>query len=304
MKPETRKILNEASLIRARESHFIRMRALFAGETQENVFVLQGIQQYTEDDGPNWEKWLDESLDVLAEQAETAKDSHVFRPLIINYNPHGVHFIDYLFGADIFQIENGGWQAHYLKTPIGELKRPDLEANDSWQAVTAFTHAFLERDLPTVLFALPTIASVLNIVVNLYGQKIFEALLLEPEAARHDLKVINDVLCDIHRWYLQNVPLEQLQCIVPAGRCQPPCFGQLCGCTTQLLSPDQYRDFIAPLDGELLSVYPNGGMIHLCGAHTQHIPVWREMRSLRTVQTNDAASEDLEFYLFRQEYPN
>ena len=37
-------------------------------------------------------------------------------------------------------------------------------------------------------------------------------------------------------------------------------------------------------------------MIHLCGAHGQHIPVWREMQSLRAVQLNDQAAGDLERY--------
>jgi len=37
-------------------------------------------------------------------------------------------------------------------------------------------------------------------------------------------------------------------------------------------------------------------MIHLCGAHTQHIAVWREMRSLRAVQMNDRAVDDLGIY--------
>ena len=296
MKSETRKILDDPELIEVREAHFMRLEALYAGEKLENEFILQGIGRYTEDDGPDWEKWLDESLDSLAEQAEEAKNPDVFRPLVINYNPHGVHFIDYLFGAEVFQLEGGGWQVRYLESPIGELEYPDLESNDSWRAVTAFTHAFLERDVPAVLFALPTIASTLNIAVNLYGQKILEAMLLEPEAARHDLRVINHLLCDIHRWYRKKIPQEQLQCIVAASRCQPPGFGQLCGCTTQLLSPELYQEFIAPLDDELLSVYPYGGMIHLCGAHTQHIPIWREMKSLRAVQTNDIASEDLAKY--------
>ena len=30
----------------------------------------------------------------------------------------------------------------------------------------------------------------------------------------------------------------------------------------------------------MLSLYPHGGLLHLCGAHTQHIPVWREMAAL------------------------
>ncbi len=37
-------------------------------------------------------------------------------------------------------------------------------------------------------------------------------------------------------------------------------------------------------------------MIHLCGTHTQHIPVWKEMKAVRAVQINDRASEDLPFY--------
>ncbi|NCQ36412.1 hypothetical protein GW813_15350, partial [bacterium] len=79
-----------------------------------------------------------------------------------------------------------------------------------------------------------------------------------PEAAKHDLRVINEVICDLHRWYLDAVPAEQLQCIVPGGRRQPPGCGQLCGCACQVLSAEQYREFVAPLDEELLSLYPNG----------------------------------------------
>jgi hypothetical protein len=37
-------------------------------------------------------------------------------------------------------------------------------------------------------------------------------------------------------------------------------------------------------------------MIHLCGTHTHLIPIWREMASLRAVQMNDRAAEDLEIY--------
>ena len=64
----------------------------------------------------------------------------------------------------------------------------------------------------------------------------------------------------------------------------------------QVLSAEQYAEFIAPYDDEVLLVYPNGGMIHLCGEHTQHIPVWRGMKSVRALQLNDRAAEDLEYY--------
>jgi len=288
--------LRDPVLVAVRDEHFSRLERLFAGEALDRPLFLCGIAEVTEDDGPEWEAWLDGALGRLAQHVERACDRAVFRPLCMNYNPHGVHFIDDLFGADVFRMEDGSWQVHYLPTPVGELRRPDIEVNASWQAAMGVTRAFVERDMPGVVFGLPTIASALNIAVNLYGQAIILAMMTEPEAARHDLQVINDLLCDIHRWYRANVPERQLQCIVPQGRCQPPGFGQLCGCTTQVLSPGLYEESIAPLDDELLSVYPRGGMIHLCGAHTQHIPCWRKLKSFRAFQTNDRASEDFETY--------
>ena len=54
------------------------------------------------------------------------------------------------------------------------------------------------------------------------------------------------------------------------------------------------------LSGEihaLLGDYPNGGMIHLCGSHTQHLETFRNMKNLKSLQLNDRASEDLALYL-------
>jgi len=291
--------LRHPSLVAAREAHLARLGALYDGETFEHAFVLSGIGEVTEDDTADWEPWLDAALLRLAERAERATDPLIFRPLTLTYNPHGVHFVDNLFGADVLRMEDGSWQARYLTSPIGSLQRPDLEGNPSWRRAQAVAQAFVARDVPGVLFGLPTIASALNIAINLYGQAIILAMMAEPEAAAHDLRVINDLLCDLHRWYRAHLPATQLQCIVPEGRCQPPGFGQLCGCSTQLLSPGLYREFVAPLDAELLAAYPHGGMIHLCGTHTHHVPVWRGMRPLRAVQLNDRAAEDVEVY-FRE----
>jgi hypothetical protein len=57
-----------------------------------------------------------------------------------------------------------------------------------------------------------------------------------------------------------------------------------------------YKEFIAPLDEALLGVYPNGGMMHLCGAHTHLIPAFKNMPNLRAVQVNDKAAGDLRYY--------
>jgi hypothetical protein len=296
MNPTTHATLSDPELVAAREAGLARLADLFDGKPAAQAMALNGVMRLTEDVGPVWERWLDEALDALAAQAERMQDARVFRPLIVNYNPHGVHFTDSLFGAHVFRMEDGSWQAHTLSTPIGMLRMPDLDSLPVWRDACDCALAFVELNVPAVIFGLPTIASVLNIAVNLYGQGILIAMIEQPDAARHDLKVINDLLCQMHRWYRAHIPPEQLQGIVPDGRCQPREHGQLCGCTTQLLSPWLYDEFIAPLDDELLSVYPRGGMIHLCGTHAQHIPVWREMKSLRAVQMNDRAAEDLSLY--------
>jgi hypothetical protein len=301
IKPGALTILSDPTLIEARRAGFRRLEALFAGETPGgdplgDPVMLNGINQCTENDDTNWEKWLDESLLALASQADKLRATRVFRPLCITYNPHGVHFTDHLFGAHVFRMDDGSWQVHTLNQPVGTLQPPDLDHLPAWQVMVDFARAFLQREAPAVIYGMPTIASVLNIAVNLFGQEILLAMKTDAAAARHDLEIINNTLRQMHRWYRENIPAEQLQCIVPDGRCQPVGYGQLCGCTTQLVSAAVYREFIAPLDDALLSDYPHGGMIHLCGTHTQHIPVWREMKSLRAVQVNDRAAEDLSIY--------
>ena len=78
---------------------------------------------------------------------------------------------------------------------------------------------------------------------------------MEPENAKADFKVINDLLCSLHRKSRELIPEAQLQPVISWNRTQPPGYGQLCGCTTQLISGSCYQEMIAPLDDQLLAVY-------------------------------------------------
>lgn len=242
---------------------------------------------------------LRQSLDYLAEQASRLSDGAVFRPLSVNADLCGVHFVDRILGANVFELhgETNNWQARTLSTPVGELPHPDLDANPMWTASRTFAEAFVRCNLPVPVFSLPTIASALNIGLNLYGEELLIALLADPEDARRDLALINDVLLTIHDWYRRTIPQDRLHQVCCGSRYQPPGCGQICGCSTQLVSAEQYRHLIAPLDDAILASYPGGGMIHLCGTHTQHIETWKRMESLRALQLNDRAAEDLEIYL-------
>ena len=292
-------VLRSRELIVQRDAIFARLEAVFAGDALPEGTYLAGFEPTTDSADCDLDAWLDEALTQIAEEAKETVADNVLRPLCLMYNPRGVHFIDHFFGADVFELNEGNWQSRPLPTPIGCLAPVDLDSHPTWQRMKDFARKFIERDVPAVLFGLPTIGSPLNAAVNLYGQALFEAMLTDPDAVHHDLRIVTDLLCDLHRWYRANIPHEQLQCVVPGSRTQPPGFGQICGCTCQLLSPSQYADFIAPLDAEVLSVYPHGGMIHLCGGHTQHAATFAGMQSLRALQVNDRAADDLEAYIER-----
>jgi hypothetical protein len=290
-------VLRDPGLVAERDAIFARLEAVFAGEAFPEGTYLCGFEPTTDSADCDLDEWLDETLTQIAEEPKKPVVENVLRPLCLMYNPRGVHFIDHFFGADVFELEKGNWQSRPLETPIGELEPVDLDSHPTWQRMKDFAGKFIDRDVPAVLFGLPTIGSPLNAAVNLYGQALFEAMLTDPDAVHHDLRIVTDLLCDLHRWYRANIPHEQLQCVCPGGRTQPPGFGQICGCTCQLLSPSQYADFIAPLDAEVLSVYPHGGMIHLCGGHTQHAATFAGMQPLRALQINDRAADDLERYI-------
>lgn len=299
MKDKTLQILTDPKLVEIRRAWEEKLMNL-----SSTPIYLQGIGKSgaaSMYDDPR--QRLHEALDQIAEHADQLRDTEAFQPLSIRSALHGVHFIDKIFGADVYELDGqkGNWQVRYLSSPVGSLERPDLETNATWAAAQKFAQAFVASGVTVPVLQLPTIASALNVGLNLYGQELLMAMITDPGAAHHDLNIINSVLLDIHKWYRANVPFELLHQVACGGRYQPPGCGQICGCSTQLISADQYKEFIAPHDNAILSLYPNGGMIHLCGAHTQHNECWRNMESLRAIQVNDRAAEDLEIYL--QEMP-
>ena len=297
----THAILNDPERIARRDEWFSRMSDLFAGKddprNRRKVFTLHGSVPRPEDPDLAYtdpERWVEECLELIAAQPDCPAAR--FAPVCVEYPIYGVHFIDRMFGARVY-FKDGQWNADYLGTPVGELQMPDLEADETWSLARRAARAFLDADVRLPLFGMPTLSSALNILVNLYGQDALLSMMEDEEAALHDLRIINTLIRTLHRWYREHIPARQLQPVISWDRTQPPGFGQLCGCTSHLISGPMYRRMIAPLDDALLGDYPNGGMIHLCGMHTQHLRAFREMEHLRAVQLNDRAAGDLRLYL-------
>ena len=296
----SKSILNDGYYIEKRESWFARLDNLFNKKPDiwldEHVFALNGITGRSKlDMYQNPEEWIIDSLEDLAKKITETEKENVFVPACLSYGPYGVHFIDKIFCANVF-FKHDQWWNDYIKTPIGSLEKPDIESSEAFGIAKRACLAFLDQNIRLPLFGLPTIASALNIIVNLYGQEFLMAMLTDEEAAAHDLRVVQDILVAIHQWYRKTLPAENRQLVVPAHRTLPRDFGQAGGCSTALISADCYNSFVAPLDAQLLGVYPNGGMMHLCGGHVQHIKTFRNMKELRAVQLNDRASYDIDKY--------
>lgn len=292
-------VLNDPKLLAGKERIFRRLQAFYDGTPAERTLNLNGRVFLSGDVDPyeEPEKWVDASLAMMAEYVRNGvEDEEILRPLCLEFGPYGVHFVDKLLGAEIGQVA-GQWYCRKLGTPIGSLELPDLENAPAFILARRVALRFLEHGVKLPVFGLPTIASPLNVLVNLYGEEAFYAFYEDEDAVAHDLEVIAQLQKKLHTWYRDHIPEDQLQPVVSWERTQPWGCGQICGCSTQMLSPQLYEDFIKRLDEEVLGVYPHPGMMHLCGSHTQHIPAFASMEKLKALQLHNRAAQDLKLYL-------
>lgn len=239
--------------------------------------------------------WLAEVLFDMAGAAAEAADSVNFRPLAIELDALGVHFIDAILGARAYFHEGQAWNDP-IECDVADLSRPNVARSPVMQAWKRLAAHVVAATGGRLLVTAPVLSSPNNIAMNLFGQRILEAMIERPAAAAHALGVIADTIIDVTRDVLAAVPPDLLRCAVAQNRYAPAGFGYVDGCATQMLSAEHYSKFFAPLDAAILGQYPLGGMMHLCGAHAQHIPAWRAMKPLRSVQINDRAADDFELY--------
>ncbi len=239
--------------------------------------------------------WLADVLADLAGGAAEAADPVNFRPLAIELDALGVHFIDAILGARAYFHEGQAWNDP-LDCDLADLQPPDVAASPVMRGWLRLAAHVIAATGGRLMVTAPVLSSPINIAMNLFGQRILEAMIERSAAADHALGVIADTIIAATQAVLAAVAPQLLRCAVAQNRYAPAGFGYVDGCATQMISAEHYRRFLAPLDAAILGQYPCGGMMHLCGAHSQHIDAWREMKPLRSVQINDRAADDFELY--------
>ena len=284
--------------------HLIRLEALWNGIQPEHVLALDGIW-FGRSHGLSGVNdidmleepvaWLEDVLADMALQADRLADPLTFRPPVIELDPLGVHFMDALFGAET-RFHGGQVWSGELPGDLDDLRGPDLSRSVLFSQAQRLAELAVQASGGEIFIATPVFACAINIAINLFGERLLEALHTRPESVRRALAVINETILDATRRICAVIPAEIRRNSVAENRLAPAGVGQFDGCATQLISRRDYVTFFAGLDEKLLAFNPRGGLLHLCGAHRQHIPVWREMQGLRAFQLNDRAMDDLEMY--------
>ena len=230
MKPETHEILNDPELIRIRDDYFSRMEDVYDGcNDGQPAFVLSGLTPPCEvPEGATMEEAMHLDFDAMATEAHLMRDSRIFRQLAASPSTDGKGWDRDLFGTP--EEPDPVTKFHRRVEPVGTLDPPDLDKCEAWRNMKRSTEIFLEADVKLPLFSAGGVTGPIVEAVSLYGaEKFLTAMLDDPDAARNDLQVIAGAAIEMRKWFVDNVPNQQLQGIIHRLRGQPPGYGQIDG---------------------------------------------------------------------------
>jgi hypothetical protein len=297
------------SIAAVHREHRARLEGLYRGIQPDRLVALHGAW-YGRSHGIGGtnvmdmldepEAWLAEVLAEMASDQDRLADPHTFRPAVIEVDPLGVHFVDALFGAETRFHSGQCWSAE-LPYDMDQLECPVLTALPLFQKTLRLCRMAVDAARAyagegVIYVATPVLACAINIGINLFGERLLVDLHARPEAAQAALAKLNHTILEAAGRIHSVIPEDIRRNSVAENRLAPAGVGQFDGCATQLVSRRDYARFFAPLDEALMRLSPGGALMHICGAHTQHIATWRAMPGLRAVQLNDRAADDLEAY--------
>ena len=288
----------------AQAYHHARIVALYAGQTPRDVIAIAG-KTFGSSHGlagrndidllKQPEVWLADVLADMAANAEQAADRVTFRPLAIELDPLGVHFIDAILGAHVSICGPQYWSDE-LEIDLADFTLPDLSNSAVLRQGLRLARLAVQVSQGRLFVTTPVLSCAINVAINLFGQRLLEAMIERPEPARRVLRIVNAAIVAVTRAFFDAIPDEIQRNSVAENRYAPPGLGQIDGCATQLVSARHYREFLAGLDREVLGLSPRGGLMHLCGTHAHHISTWKAMPQLGAIQINDRAVNDLAAY--------
>ena len=137
----------------------------------------------------------------------------------------------------------------------------------------------------------PDLQGPLDICELLWGGEIFYAMYDEPELVHAMLRLVTDTYTAfIEKWFKMFPPSEEMN--VHWGFLRHRDAIMLRNDSAMNLSPDFYREFAMPYDGELLKKF--GGAVHFCGRGDHYIEMLCSLPGLHGVQMSQPHLNDME----------
>ena len=288
-------------LLSVQSEHERRMSDLLTGGQPDRVplfdyaaFELPRVGDYDR------EQWLTKGLSHFRTHYESYCDAVTWRIPALALCRYGLHFTSAVLGCRVWAEADQPWcvsLSELGQTPQ-DFQVPDLDQNSVFQEMLGLLRFVTEVTEGRVVVELPFLAEPLLAAVDLFGTEFLRLLADDGELAGQLLEKVSTVVLAM-RSRFRGVGADADADVRDYHTCACPMPGDfrfVHGCTTHLVGPATYRDYVAPLDAAHLQHEGRGGCLHLCGRHTQHISTWRDLPGLCAVQLNDTAACDFERY--------
>lgn len=240
--------------------------------------------------------WLDNQLKAVKTNVEESLDGAcLYYPLIEMASFYGTHYIDALFGNDVQWVENQFWSKEQT-CEVGDLQMPDL-TNSELLKETVGLACWIKNNSPeNFVISMPDVGSPINVAVNLFGERFFLELAMNPDAAARVLMMIGEVTRRVYQELVDAVGQKTIRCHNAFYVYTPYDYAGLSLCATQMISPDNYSELVAAADDRSIPDCYKGMIQHICGSSNQHVAGMAARERIKGVQLNDNGADQFEDY--------
>ncbi|RKY23917.1 MAG: hypothetical protein DRP83_08445 [Planctomycetota bacterium] len=232
---------------------------------------------------------------VQANVAESLDGSTLYYPLIEMASFYGTHYIDALFGNDVQWVDGQFWSKEQ-KCEVSELQMPDLD-NSPLLAETLELATWIKgKTEGRFVISMPDVGSPINVAINLFGERFFLEIAMNPEQAQRVLNMVARVTRRVYEELIKAVGQETIRCHNAFYVYTPYNYAGLSLCATQMISPSNFGDLVADADDASVPDCYEGMIQHLCGSSDQHVEEIAKRNRVKGVQLNDNGADQFESY--------
>ena len=280
-----------------RESQFAKV---FAGEKPDYVpvwFYYEELGQIKPEllmAEKDRKAWLDNQLKAVKTNVEEAIENYcLYYPMIEMVSLYGTHYIDALFGNDVQWVENQFWSKEQT-CEVSDLQMPDLDNSELLKETVDLAKWIKEQTDGKFLINMPDVGSPINVAINLFGERFFLELAMNPDSAKRVLTMIAEVTRRVYEELIAAVGQETIRCHNNFYVYTPYDYAGLSLCATQMISPANYTELVADADDACIPDCYKGVVQHICGSSPQHIEGFSKRERIKGMQLNDAGADDFE----------